>query len=117
MVIEDAALLNRRVTHMTPAALFSRRLRGHIISQSPELHQSIPAGGMVLVCRQLSPDKRGRLLLVSTRLRATNYSESVSASNFPGTPVFSRTRSAITSLDNFGANITAFNGSVWVPGK
>jgi hypothetical protein len=26
MVIEDAALLNRRVTHMTPAALFSRRL-------------------------------------------------------------------------------------------
>jgi len=27
MVIEDAALLNRRVTHMTPAALFSRRLQ------------------------------------------------------------------------------------------
>jgi alkaline phosphatase len=26
MVNEDAALLNRRVTHMTPAALFSRRL-------------------------------------------------------------------------------------------
>jgi hypothetical protein len=26
MVHEDAALLNRRVTHMTPAALFSRRL-------------------------------------------------------------------------------------------
>jgi hypothetical protein len=26
MVIEAAALLNRRVTHMTPAALFSRRL-------------------------------------------------------------------------------------------
>jgi DNA-binding XRE family transcriptional regulator len=28
MVNEDAALLNRRVTHMTPAALFSRRLQG-----------------------------------------------------------------------------------------
>jgi hypothetical protein len=27
MVNEDAALLNRRVTHMTPAALFSRRLQ------------------------------------------------------------------------------------------
>jgi hypothetical protein len=27
MVIEDAALLNRRVTLMTPAALFSRRLQ------------------------------------------------------------------------------------------
>jgi len=27
MVIEDAALLNRRVTHMTPAALFNRRLQ------------------------------------------------------------------------------------------
>ena len=27
MVHEDAALLNRRVTHMTPAALFSRRLQ------------------------------------------------------------------------------------------
>jgi len=26
MVNEDASLLNRRVTHMTPAALFSRRL-------------------------------------------------------------------------------------------
>ena len=26
MVIEDAALLNRRVTLMTPAALFNRRL-------------------------------------------------------------------------------------------
>jgi hypothetical protein len=26
MVNEDAALLNRRVTHMTPAALVSRRL-------------------------------------------------------------------------------------------
>ena len=26
MVNEDAALLNRRVTHMTPAALFGRRL-------------------------------------------------------------------------------------------
>jgi hypothetical protein len=26
MVNEDAALLNRRVTHMTPAALFNRRL-------------------------------------------------------------------------------------------
>ena len=30
MVNEDAALLNRRVTHMTPAALFSRRLHGHL---------------------------------------------------------------------------------------
>ena len=30
MVNEDAALLNRRVTHMTPAALFSRRLHGAI---------------------------------------------------------------------------------------
>jgi hypothetical protein len=29
MVNEDAALLNRRVTHMTPAALFNRRL--HLI--------------------------------------------------------------------------------------
>ena len=29
MVNEDAALLNRPVTHMTPAALFSRRL--HIL--------------------------------------------------------------------------------------
>jgi hypothetical protein len=29
MVNEDAALLNRRVTHMTPAALFSRRLHIH----------------------------------------------------------------------------------------
>jgi hypothetical protein len=28
MVNEDAALLNRRVTHMTPAALFNRRLQG-----------------------------------------------------------------------------------------
>jgi len=27
MVNEDAALLNRPVTHMTPAALFSRRLQ------------------------------------------------------------------------------------------
>ena len=33
MVIEDAALLNRRVTHMTPAALFSRRLQ---VSFMPE---------------------------------------------------------------------------------
>jgi hypothetical protein len=30
MVNEDAALLNRRVTHMTPAALFSRRLQAGI---------------------------------------------------------------------------------------
>jgi hypothetical protein len=33
MVIEDAALLNRRVTHMTPAALFSRRLHSEPISK------------------------------------------------------------------------------------
>jgi hypothetical protein len=32
MVIEDAALLNRRVTLMTPAALFSRRLHNNALA-------------------------------------------------------------------------------------
>src|ERR1035437_6895326 len=39
MVNEDAALLNRRVTHMTPAALFSRRLHDEEVAQ----FSSIPA--------------------------------------------------------------------------
>jgi hypothetical protein len=42
MVNEDAALLNRRVTHMTPAALFSRRLQ---IGFSIQICRAYGAGG------------------------------------------------------------------------
>lgn len=47
----------------------------------------------------------------------STYSTSVSASTFPGTAAFSATGSALTSFDNFSANFTAFDASVWVPGK
>jgi hypothetical protein len=43
MVNEDAALLNRRVTHMTPAALFNRRLQKYIATRFPdELGSRVP---------------------------------------------------------------------------
>lgn len=47
------------------------------------------------------------------------YSAAVSASTFPGTPVFSATGSGLGTFDSIAgtSNFTAFNGSVWVPGK
>jgi hypothetical protein len=41
MVIEDAALLNRRVTHMTPAALFSRRLQVNAVELTGVEYQAL----------------------------------------------------------------------------
>ena len=44
MVNEDAALLNRRVTHMTPAALFSRRLHHHASRFARQLQSALQSG-------------------------------------------------------------------------
>jgi arylsulfatase A-like enzyme len=51
---------------------------------------------------------------------AETFTDAVSASTFPGSPSVSRTGSpgAInTAFDNFGSNFTAFDGTVWLPGK
>jgi hypothetical protein len=47
------------------------------------------------------------------------YSNAVSASTFPGTPAFSATGSGLGTFDSITGtpNFTAFDSSVWVPGK
>jgi hypothetical protein len=54
MVNEDAALLNRRVTHMTPAALFSRRLQ--------LLYQLSYRGNKLILSRPIRSQSRRHIL-------------------------------------------------------
>lgn len=48
---------------------------------------------------------------------SSTYSEVVSASTLPGSPDFSRTGTTLQTFDNFVSTFTAFDGSIWVPGK
>ena len=47
-----------------------------------------------------------------------SYFQSVSLSDFPdGSPTFSASGSRLSNLGNYGAAYTAYDGSVWQPGK
>jgi hypothetical protein len=48
---------------------------------------------------------------------SATFTTTPSLNTFLGTPVFSRTGSATTSYQNFGGNFTAFDGSLWFPGR
>ena len=47
-----------------------------------------------------------------------SYSQTISLSDYPdGTPTFSASGSRLSNLGNYGSAYTAFDGSVWQPGK